>query len=96
MYVFILRRYREGDKEGSLKGIGRAETCGVVLTDNEGIPISLMDSYGEEDPMFQALVRRLHGKGETIKTKRTRKPFQAVIKQGQYTYFLEPSKLIIV
>ena len=93
MYVFILRRYREGDKEGSLKGIGRAETCGVVLTDNEGIP---MDSCSEEDPMFQALVRRLHGKGETIKTKLTRKPFQAVIKLGPYTYFLEPSKLIIV
>lgn len=95
MVVLVLKRYRPGDSKGNQASIERAEIAGVVLTDNEGIPIH--HSVSSEDPIFKAMVKRLHGKAEMVKIRRKGEliRYQPVIRQSGYAYFLELSDLIV-
>ena len=90
MQAFIVRRYRDGSKEGSKAGIVRAENVGVVLANEES------GEYGA----YQKAVQALHGKIESILTEKTNaydaRLYQEVIRQNSYTYFLEKADSLIV
>ncbi len=91
MQAFIIRRYKDSSKEGSKAGIEKAENVGVILA--SGSPEA-------EDEAYQKAVKRLHGRLETILTKKTNtygtRLYQQVVRQNSYSYFLEKANSLIV